>query len=436
MKKIFLPYLNIKKTNELLRKISPKILELDELNTADLSRFLEISKSVASNLVKTLKAYTFITNNRAFQFTDNGKKYISYLIRNNEKESIKILKDLVKELEYFNDIIIKLNQKGQLTISEIGNQLALLFNQTWENPQTVSTYGAALASALSFAELGFYRDGTLYKKQIGELLDSIPSPYVSAEKIIKIVEALFPIGKDIDELSNKLGTIKSRLSYEITICIELNLIERSFKGFYKLTQIGETLVSPYKKLNERKVIFRNSLLQSRYGSIIDKLKNFDKIDINIIGEVLRFEFGKYGSVWTAENTIKDYAKRFLSWLIYAEILEKTNKTHFKHVNLVPEKIDLDNTTNIEEKNKISHPINLRYYLLGKYVGILYNKNLDYETTKGIVENIISICREEKKLRPILQEWEDDYRLFLDIKDSRIFLRDIRQIEKIFGVKKI
>jgi len=434
MNKIILPYISITKTNELLKKISPKILEKDNITTLELSKILEISRSMGSNFIKTLKAYGFISGKKGFQFTEIGKNYTNFLLRDKEKDAIQLLSDLLKKIDYANDIILKLNQKGQLMISEIGNQLAIFYNKTWENPQTIRIYGAAIASAIGYAGLGFYRDGTLYQKKINGLLESLPSPYVSAEKILKILNALYPIGKDIDAASELLSTTKARLGYEITTCIELDLVVRPYKGFYKLTKIGESFVSPYKNQEERKGIFRKSLLHSRYGSIISKLRDFDYINLTKVGEILKFEYGRFGSEWTSEITVKDYAKRFLSWLKYSDIVEKIDKDNYKFLELNDNDFSIKDSNNTNIETKFSHSDYLKCYLLGKYIGLLSDLTLDIEAIKSIVENIISICREVDILSELLDEWQNDYKLFLDINDSRIFQRDIRQIEKILGVK--
>ena len=434
MTKIEIPYMRIEKTNELLKKLTPSLLEKGDLTATYIAKFLKVSRSTVSNLIKTLKAFRLIEGKSKFKFTQEGKNYVNYLIRNKENEAKELLKKIIENLEYIPDLKQKLNQKGKLTISEIGNHIALQYNQKWENPLTVKAHGAAIASAMGFAEIGYYKGGYLFIKKIQEISESVPAPTVGSKKIIKILNALFSMGKNIHELSSKVNTKEGRLSYELSCCIELGLVERPYKGFYKLSQEGELIISPHLSSDEKKAIFKDCLLRSRYGPIIEKWGKDEKFDKGKVGKILKFEFGRMGAQWESEKTINAYAKKFTDWLSFAGLLEKISKEEFK---LKTSSITTAKYQIKEGVRTIIHkhlPINLtKYYLLGKNVGLL-NSTLEYEKAKEIVENIIAICREDEKLKVVLQDFQEDYKLFLEIKDSRIFIRNLKKLEKILGAR--
>lgn len=131
MSEQILPYLQIKKMNELLKNIPIKILS-SELTTKDLAKSIGINTSVAGNLVTTLKSLNLINGKGKLTITENGKKYIQYLKRDSIEEAKEILNGEVKDLDFFQLIESRLNQTGKLTSMDIGNYIAINYDKIWE----------------------------------------------------------------------------------------------------------------------------------------------------------------------------------------------------------------------------------------------------------------------------------------------------------------
>ncbi len=74
---------------------------------------------------------------------------------------------------------------------------------------------------------------------------------------------------------------------------------------------------------------------------------------------------------------------------------------------------------------------IKYYLLGKSIGQIIGKTQEIDIDE-IVGNILMFCREEE-FEDLAEDWKSDYQLFKEIGDCRIFLRDIRMLEKVLGV---
>ncbi len=437
MNGIIFPYVQIERINESLVNLTAKLIENIELTSTQLMKVFDISKSMFYNMLSTLKAFSLLDGERFYRFTDIGKKYVYSLLRKEEEESKAILKDILNDLDYIKDIIQKLSNKGRLSNKEIGNFIAIDYEQNWTSPQTIRTYGSAIASAMSFAGFGFYKSSILTVSDKSIATESLSPPYVRFDKILKILDALYPSDKELEYLTNNLETKKGRLGSELANCIDLDLIERSYRGIYRLTPIGEELISPYNEDNQ-KIIFKNTLLKSRYRIIIKEIRKIDSVNIDDLSKPLSFEFGKLGYEWNTETTIRTYAKVFLNWLVNSQLVEKKEHGQYQWSQdfSVVDLNDKDLLEKNELKEKFTSINSLRCYKLGKLNGLLMDQNLDFEDSKEIIEKIIAICREEDLLKPLIEEIQRDYKLFLEIKDSRIFERNIRQIEKTLGVKEI
>jgi len=312
-----LPYLRIGKTNELLKGIPLQLVsEVNEFSAHGLAEAIGASTTTVSNLIATMKSLDFVEGERKFRFTAVGDRY-TIRIRNEEEEAKRVLRHQVENIEYFQIIRQRLDEKGKLTIFEIGSQIVSQYDKKWKNPLTLKTYGAAIASILDFVGLGYYKGGVISAEKVEGEERAMPAPYPSADKIFRILNALSPSGVDIHTLSRSLETKERRLSPELACCQALGFAGHPRRGVYVLTEAGKAIISPFMSDDERKAKFTGYLVQSTYKRVIDKLPG-DEITVKSLGNVLESEYGKKWSGLTK----KTYAKKFLNWLRFSGLVEK------------------------------------------------------------------------------------------------------------------
>ncbi len=431
MSKIDLPYIRITRLNELLRRFSPAFIEKQGIVLDEFCKGLGEKRGTANNMLVTLKALHLVKGRGAYTFTREGREYAISLIRNNEARSREILAKICEGLDYIIEIQQWLKQKGKLETNEIGNQIALKLNQKWGNPLTVRAYGAAIGSILDYIGKASYRAGTLLLPDGVDRSDALPIPDVHVRKIIVILNGLFPEGKGFKELSKAIKTSEGRLSSELMACVELGLVERAARGFYKLKDPGKDMISPMSTDEHKRSVFRKQLLGSGYRRILKEIG--EETTIGDMGKIIPYIMGKG---WK-ERTSLNLARKFMNWLVFAGIAEKKGKRYLltngnsldeMSVEAEPREGDALEVT----KTRTIDPVS--YYLLGKYVGQIQNPTISREMVTEVVSKIIGFCREDAKLRQVLESWKEDYDLFHELGDSRIFLRDIKELEKALGVK--
>ncbi|MBW2069571.1 MAG: hypothetical protein JRI31_12020 [Deltaproteobacteria bacterium] len=431
MKKLDLPYIRITRLNELVRRLSPSFIEKKGIVIGEFCKALGEKIGTVSNMLVTLRALHLVKGRGNYDFTEEGKQYAISLIRNNEAKSREVLVKICEGLDYITEIRQWLKQKGKLEINEIGNQIALKFNQKWENPVTVRAYGAAIGSIIDYIGQASYRSGTLLLPDGVDRSDTLPVPDVHVRKIIVILNGLFPEGKELKELSKAVKTSEGRLSSELMACIELGLVERAARGFYKLKKPGKDMISPMSTDEHKRSIFRKQLLGSGYSRILKELGNE-----TTIGEMARIIPYMMGKSWN-ERTSTNFARKFMNWLVFAGIMEKKGKRYLlTNGNLQNEMyIEAGPQGGNAREMITSRAIDpVSYYLLGKYVGQILNPTKSREIVTDAVSKIIGFCREDAELRGVLENWKEDYDLYHELGDSRIFLRDIKALEKALGVK--
>lgn len=431
MKKVDLPYMRITQVNELLKKLSPSFIDKEAISSTEISKAIGVKKGTINNMLTTLKALRMIEGRGKYNFTNSGKKYIKNLLRNNDDKSREILKTVVNEIDYIVETRQWLEQKGKLKNEDIGNQLALKFDQKWENPLTVKAYGASISSIIDFIGDASYRTGSLFLKKAEYPAESIPVPDVHINKVFKILTALFPDGGDFHGLSEKIEISEKRLSSEILPCLELGLVERPTRGFYRLTDSGKSMISPVSTEQNKKTIFQERLLKSRYSKTLRELT--DEITVEKMGEILKYSMNRG---WTSQ-TSKTFGSKFISWLIYAGVVEKKGRVYIitdrKSLGTTYE-TPFDDKVDTRQRSPIKSVDSISYYMLGKSIGQISNPNSSKEVITEAVSNIIAFCREDHRLKDALEGWKEDYELYSDLNDPRIFLRDIKALEKAMGVK--
>jgi hypothetical protein len=416
-----IPYARITQIKDFMRDISSEEIGVKELE----ERF---GSSKIQNILPTLQLLNLCVydrKNMMLKLTDIGKRFRSLLIINDEKRAAELIKPSIEKSEALSFVKMLLERKGYLSILEIGRELAFKFNKKWGNVLTYKAYGAACASILGFVGYGTYSKGILRKSEVKIADVKLTPPYAGFKKIFEIVKVVSMYGEmDLSTLSEKLMTKEGRLCMEVNNCIELGFLEKPISGRVAIRELGKELINP---LNRNRVseIFRNSLLYSNFRGIISRLSN-TTFNAKELGEILRHQLG---AKWLEEKTIETFGKKFLNWLNFAKLLEKTNEGKYK---LSDEIIKDIFTKKVEKSPEVVLSVT-DYYKLGKAMGTILFSN-DFEKVKQAVTFLLEICKQDRNLSSILEIIEEHYKLFLDLKDSRIFGADVKLIEKLLGLE--
>jgi len=411
-----IPYVRIDQIKKFIVEMPKETCTIEELSN-------KFGRSNVANALPTLQLLRLIKydkKNGQISLTDRGLNFRVAMITEDYEKAREILKKVVDELEIFTFIRGLLDRRGALTAQEIGKELSFRYNKIWRNPRTYATYGAACASILGFVGYGIYERGTLRKGQAKITKETkLPSPYPSFKKIIKIAEEIGNDVVDLHVLSDRLNTSINRLGAELSVCVELGIVQRLAPGKFTLTKKGKDIIDPLNN-NRKTEIWRMILLESRYSKIINLLKN-KNFDLQELGNILKHHLGGH---WKEEKTIYTYTKKFLNWLNEAELVKKVNGKY---------KIIAENATlPIKDRGKSSLPgMGLEeYYIMGKYIGIISSSKNHNEISKA-VEGLIEICKRENNLEDIIEIIEEHLNLFNDVKleDGRIFIPDIKLLER-------
>jgi Mn-dependent DtxR family transcriptional regulator len=412
-----IPYVRMNQIKELIRKMPSGELTLKELEDRfGLSKVLN-----ALPTLQLLGLCSYDRKNKIIRLTDKGEKFRSLLITNDEKRAAEIIRPYVEKSEALSFVKMFLERRGHLSILEIGRELAFKFNKKWDNVLTYKAYGAACASILGFVGYGTYDRGILRKTEVKVTEVKITPPYAGFKKIFNIVNLVSTYGEvGLHILAEKLNTKERRLSVEIANCIELGFLERPVPGKVAITALGRELVNP---LNKSKVseIFRESLLHSDFRKITSQLVN-KTFDIKDLGEILKHQLG---ARWLGEKTIISFGKKFLNWLKSANLLEETEEGNYRL---------LGNAIRKEVEKPLEIPLSVTdYYKLGKAISTILSSS-DFEEIKQAAIFLVEFCKQDKNLSSITEIIEEHYKLFLDLKDSRIFRADIKLIERVLGLE--
>ncbi len=418
MKKDMIPYARIGQITNFIKNVSGEKPSVEEIN----ERF---GKSTFQNILPSLQLLELIEydkKSKTTKFTDLGKKFRSALITNDVKRASDILRNSVDKAPVLSFVKALLERKGSISVLDIGRELAFKFNKKWDNVLTYKTHGAACASTLGFVGYGIYDRGVLRKSEIKVEKTEVTPPYAGFKKIVKIVDVVSTYGEvDIHLLSEKLETKEGRLSPEIKNCIDLGFLQRPALGKVAITHQGRELVDPLNR-NRISEIFRDALLSSEFSDIIGSLSQAFTLDD--LGKILKHQLS---GRWLKSITIKTFGKKFYDWLNSAELLEEAGTGKYK----VIEKIARER---IKKPEKVQFLTSIDYYELGKSVGIILSPKNEFEKVKKAAEKLTKLCKHEESLLTIANLLDEHYKLFLDIKDSRIFHADIKLIEKALGVE--
>lgn len=428
--KVMIPYVRIGQIIEFVESMptsgtSPNELALD----------FRIRKTQIKNIIPSLITLKLLEKHKGkIKLTKIGQNLRSNIKTNNEKESKNIIKNLVQKVAPLSYIVELLNQEKKLTIGQIGRELAAKYNKSWDHPLTYKTHGASCASIVAFAGYGIYDGGALRKSELVSVPLKIPFPNVTFQKMVKILKNIYPCPNiSIKDLSQKIGTSEGRLASELIVCNELKLIKREYRGLYKISEMGEKLLSPSLEKKEKSKIFKHCLLNSRYNLIIEKLWNITFNAIRL-GEILVYIFRSKST----RKTQKVYGMKFLNWLKYAKIIKKVKggmytleESQIKEVPILEEtrektvhRVDADD----------QYELSQNYYKIGKLIGMFRGSIEKKEITIVEVEKLINECHNFKQTEDVVTLLSEHKSLFETLKDSRMFLADIKLLEKIIGGK--
>jgi hypothetical protein len=418
MKKETIPYARMDQIINFVKKVSGEKISIEEIG----GRF---GRSAFWNVLPSLQLLELAEYDRkskTVKFTDLGRKFRSALITDDLKSASDVIRNSVDKAPALSFVKALLERKGSISILDIGRELAFKFNKKWDNILTYKAHGAACASILGFVGYGIYDPGILRKSEIKIEKTEITPPYTGFKKIVRIVDTVSTFGEvDIHLLSKKLGTKKGRLSQEIRNCIDLGFLQRPAPGKVAITQQGRELVDPLNK-NRISEIFRDALLSSKFGEIIGSLTQAFTVDD--LGRILKHQIG---GKWLESATVKTYGKKFYNWLNSAELLKEAGKEKYRVASeIVRERI--------KKPEKVRFLSSIDFYELGKSVGIILSPKNEFEKVKKAAKRLIELCRQEKSLSTMANILDEHYKLFLDLKDSRIFHADIRLIERALGVE--
>lgn len=440
-----LPYIQITQINDFIKKFPKTKIKLDDLHQI-------FGKSKVSNLVPTLELLNLIDYNkreRIISLSEFGRKYRTSLITDSLDDAANILIPKIEKIESMKYIRNLLDAKDILTSEEIGKQLAFKYSKNWTNPRSFKIYGAAIASVLGFCNFGTYSRGVLrkgVKMSINERKPVLPS--ASFNKIFKITRAVFNLKKvDLETLINEFG---KRVSSDLAPCIELGLVERVAPKLYQITPKGEELVY---EMNQEFTHenWQQILYDSNYWRYISLLEG-KEISTSILGDFLNKHLG---GKWSSKNTAITYAKKFLTWLNNASLLEKIGqgkyllKTTYLHkeesektlvkkeleekiVDTASQNMEIKTETLIRQ-TKLSEPksqLNLRLFHLGKSIGVIKSSSSkDLDEVSQAVKFIMNFCKKNQLFMELIELFEEHLELFQEIKDPRIFFPDINLLEK-------
>lgn len=415
-----IPYVRMDQITEFIKSLPNEAPSIKEITTKT-----KFGKSTVENVIPSLqllKIVEYSGKERILKLTNQGQRFRTALITNDQRTAAEAVKESVNASEALSYVKGLLERKGSLNVLEIGKELSFKFDKKWKNIITFKTYGAACATILDFVGYGVYDRGVLRKEEVQVVKREITPPYTTFKKMVNIIEAVSTYNEvDIHTLAERLQTKEGRLAMEIKNCMDLGFLQRPAPGKIAITQKGRELVDPLNKNNEGEA-WAGALLNSEFSALIESIGETE-FSMEDLGNILKH---KLGGKWLERKTIISFGKKFLNWLRFANLIQESGKEKYRLT-----------TSAIKEKRKpetIQVMSTVDYYELGKSVGILLSPLGEFERSRLAIDKLIKICEREKTLSTITELLNDHKALFLEIKDNRIFHADIKLIEKCLGIE--
>jgi len=368
-----------------------------------------------------------IRDKSAIILTKEGMELGRALVSKNVEEQRKILKNCVLKNPVLEFIYSLIREKKIMKNSEIGQKIALQFNKNWKHVLSYSRYGTNCGNILASAGLGYYTNGIYSLEKIGSfnISDTISVPSLRFKKIISILKELSAKEKNIDTLVTALSSkSKSRLSYELTNCVDLNLIKKS-DNMYSITDMGRDLTNPVNDSDElRSNIFAEILRKSPYASIIKIIEENGIKDRRKIGQILLHELKKEGK----ENYQYTVGKIFANWLASSRIITK-NRNILPQISKDANKIE---TIPVAGIPKISIGSDQKImFQIGRLIERIELKNSLNQDIISDIKELISFCQKDSSLTAYLRLLNSHYQLYNEKKDFRIIQADLNFLKEIY-----
>jgi len=430
-----MPYATMSQVIELLEAMYPK-----SMNEKELSVFMGISSSSIANIIPTAVLLGLIEKkNNKLIFTEDGLNFVKVLKINDEEKMKDMIKKNIKEKEIFDFVINLLRKDKILKNKEVGEKLSIKFNKNWSHPLTFARYGTCVSDIIAFAGYGYYSNGILSLKKVrkGEFV-KLPIPTARVKRMKIICKKLRTNNKSLSELSEKLNTNEKKVVTELANCVALRLINKG-QNRYILSNIGKNFINPMKKEEEKIVIFRKCLLESDYSKLIYKLtRTRQEFQTNEIGDFLEYELKREWS----ESTKKTVKGKFIDWLIYGKIINRTERGHYKIDRELIEEIGKslkkeeilieEEKTEILKKEREIDIKSSKIFKIGKLLERIKMKIENKNSIEKEISEIISLCEPIPQLENIADLVKSHYEFYEENKDPRIIIPDLKLIDKMLG----
>ena len=326
-KKIIVPYVvmdRVLETIQALYKEGSREIQLQKV--ADL---LGCSVSNINNVTPTLTVLGLAeTKDGQLILKTEGMAFGEAFSANKEERYKEIIKKAIDKSEVLKFVESLLEAKSQLSGEEIGRALSERFNKNWKDVRSYRAYGNSCASILSFAGIGFYDRGILCLTPATQtIISSVYAPEIGYNAIVGLLKVLNVFNRvKISDFSKRTGNDEKKVWTQLTVCTKLNLVNKEVQGVYSITDSGRKLIDPSASQALRTEVFKNCLMNSSYGEIIRNVaSSANEITTESLGDALSYQLRRD---WSAQ-TKKLYATKFLTWLTAAEIITKSDNSHYK-----------------------------------------------------------------------------------------------------------
>ena len=443
--KLMLPEITSIQLFKLIKHIYPaEQVSVDRLNGI-------FGKSKVANAGVTGASIGILNRDKStISLTEEGKQLGRALISKNLEEQRKILKELVLKNPALDFIYSLIKEKKIMKNKEIGQKIAMQFNKNWKHELSYSRYGTNCGDILAAAGLGDYVNGiySIERIETNNITEGTSSPYLRFDKLLKILNMLGSKDKTLDESSIHLDTNKGRMSYELTNCIDLNLVKKT-GDIFSITTSGRNLIHPLHNEEIQKNLFAEILRKSAYAKVIELIEQNKGIDRRKIGDILAHELRKEGN----ESTRYDWGKKFADWLIAAGIssIERSKRTQGKQKEKKTEHKKEKTKSNAIKSEQIpstmkhkpnvfipttpikSEQVNQNTtFMIGRLIERIEIKNSVKQDIFEDLKELIKICENDNSLKSYISLLKSHSDLYSEIKDFRIIEADLNYLKERFN----
>jgi hypothetical protein len=361
-----------------------------------------VAPTLYNNLSMMKEFFLIFRTHQGFQLTENGRKFASLLIEDDEDKIRDYAKNnLLARSTFLKEAYTILTEEPEIDNETLGEKLNEKFvKQKWLDERTYKTVGNSCKDILNGFKLYEYkhrrkgRGGSKHRERhINMLL-----PYSSAIIVFKLLDESFinNIWKVTQDDFPETKKIKSILYANTLLDLGIGKYIDNVKNIMELTEDGIQLKNEHDYF-KRQFIFQDILM--KYPPVKDILKiiinnNIEVITQGNIGDILE----KYNKITWTISTKKSYAVKFLNWLKESVILEDTGGGKYRFSLTLLERYK-DFFSSIKTETKINDIFDGNKIYTQKIMGdiyrsinrILYSEddkwNNDIETKEKIISDI-------------------------------------------------